>query len=473
MRRSILTILLLSALAAPAFLGAQGLTLPALPSGMQIRADNRYFDIYPRVVPANRQSTIEIVPLFDHVRFKPECTYELTYSPTEQIALTSGWKPKVKEPLAPENGRVRITKFFEAEQEHVLVIEEIKPDKKRAVFCTAHVYSLEPDLLPLRPFKGEFHMHSHNSDGVESPSYVAGACRRAGLDFMALTDHRIYRPSIQAAEAFAKVDVDLKIFPGEEIHPPDNPIHIVGFGANSEITGLYRGAESEKKYRDEVAKIQAGLGKLPPGVNPYQYASCLWVSARIRERGGLGMFAHAYWYTDNKFAAPGPIRDLLLQQRVFDVMELVSGFDAAALDVMDTNSLQVARYYEEAAKGNQIAIAGISDAHGVEKSDQFGRFYTVCFAPSSEFADLKTSIREFRSVAVEAIKGERPRPFGPFRLVKYSHFLLREILPQHDELCWEEGHQMLRHAAGDASAAAKLRLLKGQVAQLYDHYWSR
>jgi hypothetical protein len=465
-------IMCLSWIALPIILGAQGPTLPALPSGAQVRTDNRFFDISPRVVPANRESTITIVPRFDHVRIKPECQYELTYFPVEQIAVKSGWQPKVKEPLTPVNGRLRITKFFEAEQEHVLVLEEIKPDKKRAVFCVAHVFSLEPDLLSLRPFKGEFHLHSNNSDGVESPAYVAGASRRAGLDFMALTDHRLYEPSMQAAEAFTRAPVDLRIFPGEEVHPPGNPIHIVSFGAKSGITELYRDPENEKKYRAEVAKLQAELGALPPGVDPYQYASCVWVSARIRERGGLGMFAHAYWYTDNKFAAPGPIRDLLLQRRVFDVMELISGFDAAELDIMDTNALQVARYYEEIAKGNRIAIAGISDAHGIEKSEPFGRFYTICFAPSSEFGALKSSIQEFRSVAVEALKGERPRPFGPFRLVKFSHFLLREILPQHDELCLEEGLQMIRYAAGDTDAVARLRSYQGQVARLYDHFWA-
>ncbi len=460
-------------IALPMILGAQGPTLPALPSGAQVRADNRFFDIFPRIVPANRETTIEIVPRFGHVRLKAECQYELTYFPTEQIAVKSGWQPKIKEPLTPVNGRLQIHKFFEGEQEHVLLIEEIKPDKKRAVFCEAHIFSLEPDLSGLRPFKGEFHMHSNNSDGVESPAYVAGASRRAGLDFMALTDHRLYQPSIQAAEEFAKIAVDLRIYPGEEIHPPGNPIHIVSFGANAGITDLYRDPENEKKYREEVAGIQAGLKDLPPGVDPYQYASCIWVSARIRERGGLGMFAHAYWYTGNRFAAPGPIRDLLLQRRVFDVMELVSGFDAAALDIMDTNGLQVARYYEEAARGNRLAIAGISDAHGVEKSEQFGRFYTICFAPSSDFAALKSSIQEFRSVAVEALKGERPRPFGPFRLVKFSHFLLREIFPQHDELCLQEGLQMIQYAGGDSGAAGRLRALQGEVARLYDHYWGR
>jgi hypothetical protein len=79
---------------------------------------------------------------------------------------------------------------------------------------------------------------------------------------MALTDHRLYPPSIQAADAFSKVPVDLRIFPGEEIHPPGNPIHIVSFGAKSGITELYRDPENEKKYREEVAKIQAGLKNL-------------------------------------------------------------------------------------------------------------------------------------------------------------------------------------------------------------------
>jgi len=38
-------------------------------------------------------------------------------------------------------------------------------------------------------------------------------------------------------------------------------------------------------------------------------------------------------------------------------------------------------------------------------------FCTVCFAPLCDFGEIKKSIREFRSVAVEAIKGERPRCF--------------------------------------------------------------
>ena len=472
-RRSAVAAALILAVFVSTLALAQSGSMPELPGGLRVRTDNRFFDIYPRIVPADRESTIQIVPRFDHVRFRAECQYELTCSPVEQVAIKSGWKPKTKEPVQPQNGRLSITRFFEAEQEHTFVIEEIQPDKKRRTFCTAHIYSLEPDLLALRPFKGDFHMHSHFSDGVESPGYLAGACRRAGLDFMALTDHRQHRPSLDVMALFRDVPVDLRVFPGEEVHPPDNPVHIVSFGARAGITDFYRTEEQEKAYREEVARIQARLKDVPAGVDPYQYASCLWAAAKIKELGGLSMFAHCYWYVDSKFGAPGPLRDLLLKERVFEVMELISGFDLAGLDEMDTNALQVARYHDEAAKGNRLAIAGISDAHGVEKSEMFGRYYTICFAPSSEFADLAASIREYRSIAVEAIQGDRPRPFGPLRLVKYTHFLLREVLPQHDELCFEEGRQMIQHAGGDTGAFEVLRALKGQVARLYDHYWDK
>jgi hypothetical protein len=56
--------------------------------------------------------------------------------------------------------------------------------------------------------------------------------------------------------------------------------------------------------------------------------------------------------------------------------------------------------------------------------------------------------------------------------VRYTHFLLREVLPQHDELCFEEGRLMIQHAAGDASAAAKIALLQGQTAALYARCWA-
>ena len=467
--KRVMTILSMLVLTVGLTAAANPLFCPELPSGVQIRPENRYFDVLPRIVPADAESVIEIVPLFDHVRFDENCAYELTYAPMEYPAQQGGLEPGTKIPLAPENGRIRITAYFEAEQEHTLILEATCNDKKHTV-GNFRVYSVKEDLYGLRPYKGDFHMHSHRSDGVESPAYMAGICRRVGLHFMGLSDHRYYAASIEAADAFADVPVDLRIYPAEEVHTPDNPIHILNFGGREGVTEYYR--DDETAYREEVAALMESLPPTPPGVNRFHYAACLWASEYIRTRDGMSMLCHPYWITGNRHNVEEPILDLFFENEVFDVLELISGFGYESLNRMDVNALQVARYLEERAKGRRIAVAGISDTHGAERSDAFGRYYTVCFAPSLDLADLIASMKELRAVAVEAPAGHLPRAYGPFRLVKYTQFLLREIFPQHDELCFEEGRLMLQYASGDPSAVERLRLLQGQTKALYGKYWT-
>ncbi|MCX8108795.1 MAG: PHP domain-containing protein [Verrucomicrobiae bacterium] len=457
------------ALTAAAFVAvANPLFCPELPSGLRVRPENRYFEVRPRVVPANQTSVVEIVPLHEHVRFNGSSKYELTYAPMMFLPLRGGWQPGTKTNVVPENGRIRIKMFFEGEQEHAFVLECTSQGKKPTV-GNFRVYSLEEDLYRLRPYKGDFHMHSHYSDGVESPAYVAGACRRAGLDFMALTDHRNYASSIKAIRAFEGVPIDLRIYPGEEVHSPDNPVHIISFGANGSITDLYKNDESD--YRKEVEALMKSLPEMPAGVNKFHYAACKWVVDRIRERNGLAMFCHPYWVTGNRHNIDEALLDHIFATELFDAFELVSGDSVDTIPGHDINGLQVARYAEERAKGRRIAICGISDSHGVERSDAFGRYYTVGFAASPELTDLIAAIKDLRSVAVESPGGDFPRAYGPYRLVRYTHFLLRELFPQHDELCMEEGRLMISYAAGDASAAARLAQLKGQTKAFYDRCW--
>jgi hypothetical protein len=109
----------------------------------------------------------------------------------------------------------------------------------------------------------------------------------------------------------------------------------------------------------------------------------------------------------------------------------------------------------------------VSDAHGCERGELFGWYYTIVFAPTCDFGDLKASIKDLWSVAVEALPNQEPRAFGPFRLVKYALFLIREVFPRHDELCVEEGRLMRAHASGDAGARDALGRLSGRVAGLY------
>ena len=428
--------------------------------------ENRWFDVHPKVAPADAASTVEIAPRYDHCRFTDGQEYEIHYAPAEEFAVKSGWTPQ-QPPLKVRaaDGRLRVTQFFEAEQEHVLMVR-LADAKGRETDYDFRVYSVWPDLFARRPWKGDFHMHSARSDGREAPGYVAGACRRIGLDFMALTDHRQYAPSLEARQAYEGTDVDLRIYPGEEIHPPENPVHMVNFGGGFSVNALFE--EAPDAYRREVAALQRDLGPLPEGVDPYQYASCVWCFDKVREGGGLAIFCHPYWFTQRRYAPAGALTTHLLDTQPFDAVEALGGYHDFEIE---SNMLQIARYHEERAKGRKLPIVGVSDAHGCERGALFGWYWTIVFAPSPDLGAIRDAVLDLCSVAVFAYPGAPVQVHGPFRLVKYALFLLRNVFPAHDALCEEEGRLMLEHLAGDPDAAPGLARCKGRVEALYARCW--
>ncbi|NUQ69844.1 MAG: hypothetical protein HUU17_03395 [Chthonomonadales bacterium] len=445
-----------------------------------MRPEGRIFDVHPLVARADTPVEITVTPLFDHVAVTDGVEYEVTYYPTEEFSLQSGW-PEANKPAVVRDGRsLRFRQYLEGEQEHVFLLEAVQGDQRRRL-GEFRVYSVGPDLAGRFPYKGDLHMHSSRSDGREAPAYVAASCRSIGLDFMALTDHRQYEPSLEAIAAFDGVRCDLRMYPGEEVHPPGNPVHMVNFGGRRSVNALFA---DEEAYRAEVAALEerlrqaqppgmaqppgrdqsSGEQALPPGVDPYQYASTVWTLAKIREFGGLGIFCHPYWFTGHRYAPAGALTSHIFATQPYDAYELIGGYH---LHEIDSNTLQVARYHEERARGRSVPIVGVSDAHGCERGELFGWYYTIVFSGRLEFDDLTTSIRKLWSVAVEALPGQIARAYGPFRLVKYALFLMREVFPAHDELCVEEGRLMRLHAGGDPDAAARLEALGGRTDALY------
>lgn len=432
-----------------------------------MRNSDRYFDVCPKIVRAGREATITIHPRFDHVRFD-------TAVPDIHIFPAEGGKTDTTkaQPATPTptltGGDLRICYHFESEQEYTLLIGD-----PRRPFAEFRLYALDDDLFDRRPYKGDVHMHSFRSDGRESPAYVAAACRRVGFDFMALTDHRQYTPSLEAIQAFENAPIDLRIYPGEEVHPPDNPIHIVNFGGGFSVNDLF--INEADAYLDGVQAIAGALDDFPPGVDRYTYASSVWCFDKIRAGGGLAVFCHPYWRAGHRYDVPETLTTLILDRQPYDALELIGGYHPHEVE---SNALQVARYNDERARGKRIPIVGVSDAHGCETGELFGWYYTVVFAPSPDLPDLVQSINDLYSVAVEALPGWTPRAHGPFRLAKYAHYLLREIFPRHDDLCVDEGKLMLAYAAGDAnasgatSAADILSAYQGRTAALYDHLWA-
>jgi hypothetical protein len=424
--------------------------------------NNREFDLYPKVVKAGEE--YEFILPAPEGGFDAGLRYEIESFARETVAEVGEGEDKILLSFGAEGG-LHFRHSFAGEQEHALSLYVMKPEG-REFLAELKVYSLLPDLHALRPYKGDFHLHSNRSDGKEPPAEVAAASRAIGLDFMAVTDHSQYAPSLEAIAAFAGQPIDLRIYPGEEIHPPDNSkIHMINFGGKFSINELFADRETFLREAQEIGQ------QLPAELSPrerYLYASTLWCYEKIRVAGGLAVFCHPYWITHDRYCVPETILARHFADRPFDALELIGGYYPSEVE---SNLLQVARYQEERAQGRRIPIVGASDSHGCECGELFGWYYSIVFAASPDLPDIKRAIADLHSLAVEALPGAPPKIYGPFRLVKYAAFLGREVFPAHDALCRAEGEWMFAHLAGDQTAAAQLPQLQGQTEKLRRRLW--
>ena len=55
-----------------------------------MKAENLFFELVPKRVPADKETIVEIRSLFDHVHFTSDRQYEVTYYPVEEISHQSG-----------------------------------------------------------------------------------------------------------------------------------------------------------------------------------------------------------------------------------------------------------------------------------------------------------------------------------------------------------------------------------------------
>lgn len=425
-----------------------------------------YFDLYPKMVPADEISVIRIRPRFSHASFKGDVSVLVSPYDRTRPQFEPEWHLE-------EDGTLVVKALFESEQEHCIqVIENFGEGKERK--NDFRIFSLFPDLYALRPFKGDIHLHSKRSDGREDGRYLAARYRQAGFDFMALTDHRYYEPSVEVVEYWKDINPDFKLFPGEEVHAPDNPVHIVNFGGKCSVNNMYR--EDEEKYRREVAEIIENLPDKEEGKDYFTVAASEWVFKRIQENGGLAVFCHPYWSIATGNYVSEWNNDEIMKRNKFDAYEIIGGFFRWQYH---SNNLQVVRYYEEMSKGRRFPVVGVSDSHGADAfgfdasragrntndsfdADLFNWYYTIVFAEECTLPSLIGNIKKCNSLAVNAPAGERAELYGSFRHVRYGHFLLREYFPQLRSWCAVEGLLMQQYLAGEDTLPA-LKSLMGKT----------
>lgn len=431
------------------------------------------FDIYPLVFPADKEAVINVKPLFEHAEFKNTKKLRVDYSP--MLYPVKGheflpWGKGIETDFELLEDKLVIKQHLAQEQEHGFAVYVTDSEGNEKEWLRFNVYSLEKDLLALRPCKGDFHMHSMESDGLESPEYVTGAARREGFDFMVLTDHRKYEPSLRAIKFAESIPNGLKVFPGEEVHLPGNPVHIVNFGGSFSVNDL--ASNDEPAYRKEVEARTADFPAEMPEYIRFQVAASEWAYDKIREGGGLAMFCHPYWRIAWRYNYIWEdCVDWMFKRDRFDIFELLGGFYRHQAF---SNNEQTARYIQEMAKsGGKVdwAVAGVSDAHGCDR-DLFGWFYTVVFAENCGFESLKAAFKNQRSVAVKDIENECPEVYGDLRYVRYTGFLMKYFYPRHDRLCRIEGELMLRHLAGENGIEKLLSSFPGRSEALFAKYWA-
>lgn len=451
---------------------------------MQLKRELTDYEIFPKVFLENTEVTVRIVPLGLHAQFHKGEEYTIHIRPLSEGSPNSyPNRDNITEYelKADDNGGFTITHKFGGEQEYFIRVME---NGKKLLQLS--VYAVAEDLYGRYPYKGDLHMHTFRSDGKEAPAIVAANYRRYGYDFLAITDHQRYYPSIEAMEAFKDIKTDYVLIPGEEIHLPGNDVHTVNFGGKHSINGLIE-SRSQTKEHPADKKYCAIDGNCPPVISDeefeaevnaliptldmpedfpdkFQYAACVWIFNQIRKAQGLGIFCHPYWISD-AYHVPEGLTELLMQNKPFDAFEVAGGEL-----YFEQNGFQWTRYYEDRAKGRFYPIVGSTDSHGSVHNDGKLVASTIVFARKNERAELIDSVKKCYSVAVDTV-GE-DKIIGEFRFVKYACFLMKNYFPLHDELCYEEGRALKAYAAGDKDEKAILDLMYGRTEKMRKKYFA-
>ena len=317
-----------------------------------------------------------------------------------------------------------------------------------------YFYAVDPDLAPLRPYKGDTHLHTNRSDGKGEPFEVGCAYRAAGYDFIAVTDHGRYYPSDELQAEMAPLTDRFYVMHGEEVHPKGGSyFHIVSLNADRHVTEVF---EQRPDYaRAEIDRILAERD-LSECVDPHAAAIRLFIVDEIHRAGGFAVLAHPFWETDSEYNYQTAECLYHLRKGHFDALELLGGNDGTG----NGNNLLELVWHDLRAEGCRIPIVGSSDAHTVQIAgdyDHFSKQFSLIF--TTGYDGLLDAVLEGRSVAVRRESDKHFRCVGDYRYAKYARFLMAEYYPYYTTLCAAHADALAQRdpaaiAAAEADIAA-------------------
>ncbi|MGE5558196.1 MAG: PHP domain-containing protein [Bacillota bacterium] len=272
-------------------------------------------------------------------------------------------------------------------------------------------------------FKGNLHCHSTNSDGILSPSEIAGIYKVRGWDFLAFTEHGLYTDNHEFN------DESFLIIPGIELDAynpdPGRIYHIVGIGAaNAGGNGFEHGDRFPGAAWEGMKTAQSLIDALTAQNN-------------------LAVFCHPVW-----------------SRLEFDDFKDLHGFFAVELfnngcELENHTGLCVNYWDSLLRRGKRVWGVAVDDAHHRLK-DQCGGWVMVN-APELEHEAIIDALVEGRFYAsngpeihhYEIKDGEVAIECSP---VKAVHFITYE---NHGFSCWGEGGGTIRNARHKLSGEEK------------------
>ena len=207
------------------------------------------FDIYPLVFPIAEETTFTVTTQGQKKPFEGEYTVTvhraMAGAPAEEF---TAWNT-TEYTCVVENGAIRFPFRANVEGEYFVRIYQ-----DGVQITQLHTYALGEDLAGRYPLRGDFHLHTTRSDGQEPPHIVCANYRKKGYDFLVITDHDRYYPSLEAIAFYKDVNIPLNILPGEEVHLPGTKVHIVNAGGLFSVNGLLPMKENYLDTNGEISK---------------------------------------------------------------------------------------------------------------------------------------------------------------------------------------------------------------------------
>ena len=440
------------------------------------------YEIFPQVVQKDVPTRFTARGLGIETALTPGARYTLRVIGQEEnnsakILRISDWTLYDGiDATADEKGTLCFQYTFRREQIYTLRLAKREENGELTRLTDFRVFCAAEDLYCRTPLRGNTHCHVCTSvDGHEDPFLAAAMYRKAGFDFLAITDHHLIDGSKLALEAAGRIPNDLRLYYGEEVHVPNAYIHAVNVGAVFPGgVGLDRWYhENEEACLAEVQRIaERDAAGLPTGVELMDYAWRRWISQQIHDRGGIAILAHPFWEWD-AHNTPDDVFRYFAKDGFYDAAEIFHGQEPGCRD----SDLQFAFWNDLRADGIRVSPLGADDAHRRnyrwDYECSFNKVYSVAFMREDTLEGFREALKNGFTAAVETYEEVREHVAATYRLTKYVCFLLDRYFPFHVELCFEEGRLMRDAYLGDEEANALLGQLCGRVKRYRDRFFGR